>query len=66
MNIVSDEWLEVSEKFCEHYGVENGHYGELKRLKKDAPKYAKKLYAEQIKIWKNKGYNLPEDADEYL
>ena len=66
VNLMNKSWYEISEKYCEHYEVGNGHYGELKRLKKDAPNYAKKLYSEQIKIWKKKGYELPEDAEEYL
>ena len=66
MTIPSDEWIEIAEKYCEHYGVDEVHYGELKCLKKDAPEFARKLYEEQIKIWKKKGWNLPEDADEFL
>ena len=66
MTIPSDEWIEVAEKYCEHYDVDETHYGELKCLKKDAPDSAKKLYSEQIKIWQKKGWSLPEDADGYL
>ena len=66
MTISNSDWFEVAEKYCEHYEVGDGHYGELKCLKKDAPEFARKLYADQIKIWKQKGWNLPEDAEEYL
>ena len=66
MRIVSDEWLNVTENYCEHYDVDETHYGELKRLKKDAPEEIKKIYAQTIREWKKKGYELPEDAEEYL
>ncbi len=66
MQIVSDEWINVTENYCEHFDIDAEHYGEMKCLKKDAPEYAKKIYIEQLKIWKEKGFPLPEDADEYL
>lgn len=66
MHIVSDEWINVTENYCEHYDVNTEHYGEMKCLKKDAPEHIKKIYAETMKTWKEKGYPLPEDAEEYL
>lgn len=66
MNIVDEKWYEVSDKYCEHYDVGNGHCGEIKKLKKDAPAYAREMYAERIKLWKKQGKKLPKDANEYL
>lgn len=66
MNIVDEKWYEVSDKYCEHYGIGNGHCGEIKRLKNDAPDYAKEMYSERVKLWKKQSKKLPEDADDYL
>ena len=66
MRIVNNEWIELTEKYCEHYGVSTEHFGEMKCLRKDAPDHIKKIYAETMKLWQQKGYELPEDAGEYL
>ena len=66
MRIVSDEWLEVAQKYCEHYDVGDGHCGELKRLKDGVPEWVKEVYVNQLKEWKRKGNSLPEDAGVYL
>ena len=66
MDILSEEWFEVAEKYCNHYDFNEQHYGEIKNLKKDAPDYAKKFYTKQLQIWKKKGYTLSKDADDYL
>ena len=52
MTIVSDEWLYVSENYCEHYGVDKDHYGDIKRLKKSVPDEIRKIYSEKMKEWK--------------
>ena len=66
MNIVDEKWYVVSDMYCEHYGVGNGHCGEIKKLKTDAPDYARVMYKERIKLWKKQGKRLPEDADDFL
>lgn len=66
MDILTKEWIDIAEKYCEHYEVDGENYGEIKRLKKDAPNNVKEIYKKQLLIWKKKGYELPEDADDFL
>ena len=53
MKLVSKEWITISKDYCEHYDIDDVHYGEIKRLKKDAPESIKQIYAKTMKEWKN-------------